>query len=329
MEKEKYRKIRECALQWYNRDPLVFKDFNGISGGMKQVPCPIPTGNVNYLENHDYLLDYHDLFQRNMGPFDKHFVASLPFLVEENCRIGVAINRLAQHLVKENDNYITLWETGGGDGVHGRTMAEFSKGLIRTLSSSPSLNSKNNFYRLCNHEYSKFHHGSFINLTPEYITSQPDLSFLDNGFNIIYENATFQFYGSERDDLIDYVARLLKKDSLIFFLEKLIHPDKSEYRKREKIKDDQYKANYFSDSEIEEKRVGMVEVMERGQVDLESLTNAIKKHFKYVYLIWNSANFYEFVASNNELIVSKFIELLPPIYVPSPFCAESNLPRNL
>ncbi|NEO72683.1 hypothetical protein [Moorena sp. SIO3H5] len=329
MEKERYRKIRERTLQLYNKNPLLFKHFHDISGGMKQVPSAIPTGNVNYLSNHDYLLDYHDLFQRNMGIFDKHFVASIPFLVEENCRIGVGIYRLAQHLVKEKDNYITLWETGGGDGVNGRTMAEFSKGLIRTLSTSTSVNSKNNFYRLCNHDYSKFHHGSFINLTPEYITSQQDLSFLYNGFNIIYENVTFPFYGSEREDLIDYVARLLKKDSLIIFLEKLRHPDESEYRKREKIKDDQYKANYFSDSEIEEKRVDMLEVIERGQVDFKSLTNAIKKHFKYVYLIWNSANFYEFVASNNELIVSKFIELLPPIYVPSPFCAESNLPRNL
>ena len=83
MEKERYRKIRERTLQSYNRNSVFWKHFSDLSGGIKQVPSAIPTGNVNYLSNYDYLLDYHDLFQRNMGTFYQHFVASIPFLVEE------------------------------------------------------------------------------------------------------------------------------------------------------------------------------------------------------------------------------------------------------
>ncbi|MBP0019993.1 MAG: class I SAM-dependent methyltransferase [Cyanobacteria bacterium SBLK] len=298
-----------------------------ISSGEKQPPSIVPTGELSYLLEHDGLLGYHDLFQRNLGTFYKHFTASIPFAIEEQCRIGLGICRLARNLIKDENNYLTFCEMGVGDGPNGRTMAEFSKGKIRTLSTSNSVHSKNNFHQLCNHNYSKFHHGSFIEITPEYITSHTDLGFFRNGFNVIYENAAFQFYGSEREDIIDYVARLLQENGLMIFLEKLKHSDELEYRQREKIKDDLFKKKFFSDCDIAEKRLDILEVMEYGQVDIESLIYAIKQNFKYVYLVWNSTNFYEFVASNNERMVSEFLNLLPPPYLPSPFCVENNLPK--
>ncbi|MEM9540683.1 MAG: class I SAM-dependent methyltransferase [Cyanobacteria bacterium P01_E01_bin.42] len=323
----KYRKIYERTLQRRRESPLFGQLYN-ISSGEKQPPSLVPTGELDYLSRHNGLLEYHDLFQKNLGTFYKHFTASVPFIIEEQCRIGLGICRLARNLIENENNYLTFCEIGVGDGPNGRTLAEFSKGKIRTLSTSNSIYSKNNFYQLCNHNYSRFHHGSFIEITPEYITSHVDLDLFRDGFNIIYENATFQFYGPEREDIIEYVARLLQEKGLMIFLEKLRCPDEREYKDREKIKDDLFKKKFFSDRDIAEKRLGILEVMESGQVDIESLVSAIEQNFKYVYLIWNSTNFYEFVASNNKTMVSEFLRLLPPPYLPSPFCVENNLPKR-
>ena len=329
MESEVYRKIRERTLERRSQNCLAYDHLDDIASGVRQPTTAIPQGNLNYLSSHDKLIDYHHLFQKNMGTFYHHLSASIPLFVEEQCRIGVSLSKLAESLFTGEDEYFTFLETGVGDGANGRTMAEFSNGLIRTLSTSNSIYNKENFHRLCNHDYSRFHHGCFADITPEYLTSQPNLAFFEQGFNFIYENVTFPFYGTEREDVIDYLARLLKKEGLMIFLEKLKHSDETEYRRREKIKDEKFKKQYFSQGDVIDKRRGMLTVLERGQVDFETLTSAIKKHFKYVYFIWNSTNFYEFVASNHELTISKFLDLLPQAYLPSPFCTETTLPRKL
>jgi tRNA (cmo5U34)-methyltransferase len=329
MDDEVCRAIRERTLRRRRESPL-FKNLHYIAGGIDQVPVARATGELHYLSGCDDLLAYHDIFQRNMGTFYRHYSASIPFVIEEQCRVGVGICRLAQRLTRNtDDDFITFREMSVGDGANGRTMAEFSKGLIRTLSDSSSVHNRNNFDNLCNHDYSRFHHGSFIEVTPEYIASTPDLSCFRNGFNVIYENVTFQFYGPEREDLIGYVARLLKEDGLMIFLEKLKHADEVEYRSRERIKDAAFKSNYFTDDKVHAKRVDMLGVMEQGQVNFEFLINSIKRHFRYVYLIWNSTNFYEFAASNNATVLSDFLSALEPIYVPSEFCFEKDMPRSV
>ena len=72
----------------------------------------------------------------------------------------------------------------------------------RALADSPSKINEINFHRLCRHDYSKFHLGSFIDLTPEYIASQPEFYIFRDGFDIIHENMMFQFYGPEREEQV-------------------------------------------------------------------------------------------------------------------------------
>ncbi len=184
--------------------------------------------------------------------------------------------------------------------------------------------------RLARHNYSKFHLGSFEDISLDYFTSQSDLRVFQNGFDFIYERAAFQFYGIDRVSQIGCVANLLKEGGLMIFLEKLSHENSEEYEKRELIKDRQYKSLYFSDEEIEWKRANMLKAMEnKGQVDFETLLDAIAKYFKFAYLVWNSTNFYEIVASNNEVVIEKFISLLKKPYIPEHFCFEKLVVYNL
>jgi hypothetical protein len=307
----------------------LLQHFEDIAAGNKQIPKRPVVGNLDFLsQSHDLWL-FHDLLQKNMGTFYPHYCASIPFILEELCCLGTAICRLAQHRIKDKSDGFTYYEVSAADGTNGRTIAEHSRGLIKTLSDSPNRHNEIDFYKFSRHNYSKFYLGSFVDITPEYLASQSDLHHFKDGFDFIFEQMAFQFYGPERKEQIGYVARLLKEDGLMCFLQKLNQPDVIEYKKREMLKDVQYKSQYFSHEEIEWKRLSMLEDMEQGQVDFDTLVNAIKQYFKYIYLIWNSANFYGFVASNNQSNINKFIELLPTPYIPASFCFEKCLPLQI
>ncbi|MEU7650333.1 hypothetical protein [Streptomyces huasconensis] len=326
MDEESSRQIQERTLQRRRESPL-FEHLNRIAGGVDQLPVARVTAAEEFLSGSDELARYHDIFQRNMGTFYEHFAASIPFILEEQCRIGVGVHRLARQLAQAGGSYLTFRETSVGDGTNGRTMGEFSEGLVRTLSCSSSIHNKTSFDRLCSHEHSKFHQGSFVEVTPEYIASRPDLYCFRDGFDVIYENVTFQFYGPERADLIAYLAGQLKPDGVMIFMEKLRREDLDEYLTRERIKDELFKSRYFRAAEINAKRANMLGDMEQGQVDFATLVNAIKQHFDHVYLIWNSANFYEFAASNNAAGMTRFLAALDAVHVPADFQFERDLPR--
>ncbi|NEQ97628.1 MAG: class I SAM-dependent methyltransferase [Cyanothece sp. SIO2G6] len=273
--------------------------------------------------------EYHSIFQRNIGTFYQHLCASIPFFIEEQCRLGIALHKLARFRLDCNQQTFTLYETSSADGTNARTLAEYSQGLIKTLTDSPNSANGQNFHRLCQHNYSDIHIGPFVDITPDYLEARDDRPYLKYGFDAIYENTTFQMYGPDRNAQIAYVKRVLKDDGLFIFCEKLMHPDRDEYERREQVKDDLFKSNYFSKSEIAQKSTQILEQMERCQVTLDELISAISCHFKYAYMLWNSTNFYEVAASNCASTLRKFIDSLGRSYVPTPFLCEENIVKVL
>lgn len=311
----------------------VKKYFDDVGRLRIQVPSkPVEVSQEFLTQNDPEMLRYCALFYKNLGNFYPHYLASVPFITEELLRLGLTISRFAEWLSRDGQDTIKHYENGGIDATNSRTISEYTKGLVRTLTDSADLVNQEDFYRLLNHNYSEFYLGPPCDINPEYIGSVPKLELFKDGFDTIHSSMIFQFYHTHRDTQYFYLKRLLKEDGLTLFKEKLLLPDEEEYQRREEIKDKLFKTLYFSDQEINTKRSSILEKatgLSVGQVDFDTCVSAMKRHFRFVYLIWNSTNFYEFAASDNELIVSKFIELLPPAYVPSPFCAESNLPRRL
>ncbi len=329
MNDEAYQKYCEsCA-----NSPMIktlLKHFMQISAGESQVPQKTIEASVEFLAQDAELSKYHRLFCKNMGPLFEHFVASVPFILEEFCRTAIACIRLAQSLAKTENDYFTFYGLGSLDGAQERTIAQYSNGLIRTFTDSPNSENTQIFYRSCNPEYSKFYHGIFCYVTPEFFASQPELSIYQGGFDFIFEPIVFAFYGPNRREQIKYSSRLLKEDGLFMCLEKLKNKNILEYQKFEKIKDEEFKSLYFSEQDLSlKKEVFLKNMSNSGQVDFNIMSDALKYHFKHVYLIWNSANFYEFVASNSEKNISRFVSLMPDPYVPSQFRLETNMVRKL
>lgn len=326
MKDTQYQKYRDFCLTSPRMTSLI-PHFEAIASGSKQRPNKIVLGNSEFLSQSPDLRRYHEIFHRNMGIFYEHYCASIPFLLEEQCRVGVALGKLAQLNGSASQPSFSFYEASAADGTNARTLAEYSDGLIQTLTDSPTKSNEINFHKRCSHDYSSFYLGPFVDITLDFLASQPNLSPFQDGFDCVYESTAFQFYGPNRQEQIGYMKQLLKEDGLMIFLEKLRHPDNQEYQERERLKDDRYKSRYFSPEEISWKQSSMLDEMILGQADLNHLLQAIRSHFDYAYLIWNSANFYELVASNSAEKIRKFINFLPEAYIPEEFCFEQDMPR--
>ncbi len=328
MKKYDFETIQKNALK-APRVTSLLSHFENIAAGISQPPKVPIVASPDFLKRDDAYQRYHHVFQNNIGTFYKHGCASIPFLAEENIRVGVALYSLAKEKFEQTNTPLTFYETSAADGTNARSLAEYAQGLIYTLTDSPNESNRIEFARKLNHPYSTFHKGPFVDITPELLSTQYKDTPLSDGFDIIVENTTFQMYGDNRDEQIAYVRRVLKKDGLMFFQEKMHQPDMNEYERREKIKDNYFKSIYFTTGQVNEKKQTILAEMEKGQVTLETFADALKNHFSYAYIIWNSTNFYEIVATDDKRTLDTFLHYLGEPFSPELFANESPMVRPL
>lgn len=315
---EEYRKTSMSQLASH---------FDDLASGASQVPSqPVESHLRDALADRRFLA-FHDLLTAKVGPLFSHFAASVPYILEELCRIGVTLDRLTRQRFEKQRRTYTFYEIDAFDGSTGRTIATFSGGRIHTLANSPNIGNAVYFEKFANPEVSAFHAGPFLEVTPGLIAKRADLGTFVAGFDYLYETAAFQFYGTDRDAQITHVKRVLKPNGLAFFLEKLNHPDHTEFTRREWVKDNLFKTLYFTPEEIAWKQEHMLQSMHEGLVDFTDIVAALRRHFTYVYLIWNSTNFYEFVASDDRDLVESFVTEAGSAVIADDHCFERPLPR--
>lgn len=302
----------------------LHKYFEEISSGSTQVPYRLPKTNKTYLSKSIDYLRHEKIFRKNLRTFLKHGISSIPYLTEEFLRVDKALFDLAKYKGATKEHPLTYWETSSADGTRARTLAEYTNGSIVTLTDSPNLGNKEEFENSPSHPFSFFHYGSFIDICPDYLISQKFHPTFRQGFDIIWENTTFQMYGNNRIEQIEYVSRALKPDGLLILFEKLNADNYSDYSMMEKIKDE-FKVRYFKPEQIIRKKENILDTMEKGQVTKIQLINAASKFYKYGALIWNAANFYEIVVSNSKENIELFLKFLPRPYVPKKYMLEKQM----
>ncbi|ADO73038.1 class I adenylate-forming enzyme family protein [Stigmatella aurantiaca] len=303
--------------------------FHALATGRSQVPRQPVVTRIRDRIPDPRVLAYHDLLVGKTGPLFSHFLASVPCILEEMSHVGVALTRLSEERAQGSDRTFTFYEADAFDGSNGRTLAGFAGGRIQTLTSSPNKANEEHFHKFANPHLSKFISASCLQVDANSLVGHPDYGVFAQGVDYLYETAAFQFYGTDRDRQIGHVAKLLKPDGLGFFLEKLNHPDAEEYERRERAKDEKHKSFYFTPEEIAWKKQQMLAQMENGQVDFETLVASLGRHFQHVYLLWNSTNFYEFVASNDRDVIERFVALLGQPFIPEEFCFDKPVVRRV
>lgn len=303
--------------------------FDAIATGRDQVPR-VPVRSTIRDSIHDRrLLDYQDAMVETSGPLFQHFLASVPGILEEMSRVGIALSRLAERRSAVESRDFTFYEADAFDGTNGRTLAAFSQGRVKTLTSSPNKANEPWFHRYAEPRVSRYFPGSLFHLTSRTLHERDEYAPFRDGVDFLYETAAFQFYGKERAAQIRHIADLLRPDGLAFFLEKLNHPDPQEYGRRERAKDEVHKAAYFTPEDIERKRQQMLLRMTDGQVEFDELVAALEDRFNHVHVIWHATNFYEFVASDDAGVLAEFLELAGGPFIPDEFLFDDPAPRRV
>ncbi|NYI03605.1 class I adenylate-forming enzyme family protein [Allostreptomyces psammosilenae] len=303
--------------------------FDAIATGRDQVPRRPVRSTIRDRVDDPLLLAYQDRMVERAGPLFHHFLASVPGVLEELSRVGLALCRLAERRAAREGRGLTFYEADAFDGTAGRTLAEFARGRVTTLTSSPNKANEPYFHADADPARSRYFPDSLFRLTSRTLRENPEYAPFRDGVDFVYETAAFQFYGKDRPAQIAHLAEVLRPGGLAFFLEKLNHPDPREYRRREEAKDSIHKAAYFSPEEIERKRREMLSRMVDGQVAFDDLVAALSERFGHVYLLWNGTNFYEFVAGDDADLLGEFLELSGRPHIPDAFRFEEHLVRRV
>lgn len=306
----------------------MMKTFEEISTGSKQSPKLLVQPNADFFELDLEYRYYYDIYNLNLGVFNHHAIASMPYVAEECMRLGIALSRFSQTMGYSVNNPLKFYGTSSGDGTHSRTLAEYARGRIITLTDSPNKGNLEQFERLLNHKWSSFYLGPYTNITTNFLRTYKEGIF-NTGFDVIWENTTFQMYGADRVSQIEDLKKVLKKDGLMIFLEKLGDGTSDEYLKMEKLKNSKFKSKYFDKNELDQKETSVLSIMMKMQVDYDGFTSAVKKNFAHLYMVWNSTNFYEFIACDCESKLHNFVSLLPKPYVPQDFVARHPLVKQI
>jgi hypothetical protein len=301
--------------------------FAETAAGRGGMPTRKPVADMRLLPSDDLMHRLVELHARRQGHFDQHYHSSIPYRLEEECRMAYALLRYAQQSVEG----LSLYSLGTAEGTMARTLSEMGQGQIQSLSCSPNEENYKCFKAFGDPPHAEFFLGPFHHLTKNYIRGEKTLERFSAGFDVILEDTTFQMYSPNRHQQIGFVAQHLNEAGILLLVEKFQAADPSDYEAREAQKDFGFKTRYFDRGDIERKAKRVLTTMHDSEVTLADMAAAVYAHFRYCVITWNSGNFYGLAASNNENNLRRYLSVLvqPAIpreytYGPEPF---TRLPR--
>jgi tRNA (cmo5U34)-methyltransferase len=311
--------------RWRNAPRLTsfaafFERTASGKGGAPDLGQPEPDFSL-----HDFDLDcaiYGDTHTRLFGIFDSHYYASIPYRLEETCRLGATIFSVAQRIWARTYSPATIYTLGTGTGCLARSLAALGGGRIETLACSPTTANREAFIDKRGSERAHFFLGPFFELDAARYASDPDLLPFRDGFDVLFEDTTFQMYDQDRAAQLAFITPRLRQGGILVQVQKLAHEDRNVYDERERQKDEQFKTRYFSRSQISEKKAEVLNTMTDCQVDLQATVSALRLFFRYSVLTWNSGNFYTIVSSNSRASILEFVSLMVKPAIPPAFCYE-------
>ncbi|CAM3784330.1 class I SAM-dependent methyltransferase (plasmid) [Agrobacterium radiobacter] len=315
------------VIDAWRRAPRLneFADFfERTASGLEGAPdYGAPAAEYDLLQFDLDCLIYADTHRRLWGKFEQHYFASIPFRLEEECRLAAAAFRFCLRAWARENRAATLYTLGAGAGSLSRSLAKLGDGRIKTLSCSPTVANRVCFYEKRGSEHANFFDGAFFELNEERYSTDQDLEPFRHGFDVLLEDTTFQMYGTDRDRQTGFVARSVRSTGVLVQVQKLLHPDPLVYAERERQKDEMFKSRFFSPAQIAGKRREVLNTMVDFQVDMATTRAALQQCFRYSVVTWNSGNFYTIISSNCRHSMIDFVSSLVKPAIPNDFCHET------
>ncbi|RUW36206.1 MULTISPECIES: class I SAM-dependent methyltransferase [unclassified Mesorhizobium] len=299
--------------------------FAATAAGESGMPIRKPVVDTRLLPSDDLLRGLVGLHAARQGFFDQHYHGSIPYRLEEECRMAYAMLKYARYC----QTPLSLYSLGTAEGTMARTLSELSDGHIRSLSCSPNAENYKCFMAYGEPPDAEFFVGPFHRLTKEVLCSDVRLAKFASGFDFILEDTTFQMYSPNRVKQIEFVMQHLKEGGIFVFVEKFRAVDENDYARREWQKDLGFKARYFPQEEIEKKRTAVLATMFKNEVTLEEMSRVVGAHFNHCIITWNSGNFCSLAASNSRENLNLYLSQMADPAIPNEYVYENNLFRGL
>ncbi|RWX61456.1 class I SAM-dependent methyltransferase [Mesorhizobium sp. M4B.F.Ca.ET.089.01.1.1] len=292
--------------------------FSATAAGRSGVPIKMPTVDARLFQGDVTLESFTSVHRQIWGRFDPHYLASIPYRLEEEIRLGDAFLRYAD-AIADIALPARFYLLGAAEGTLARTLAQLGNGKIQTLSCSPNKENEDSFFLHGRPSHATFFLGPFHHLTRSRIVGTSALRHFIDGFDIILEDTTFQMYSPDRKAQIGFVKRHLKDGGIFLLFEKLRQEDNAEYLRREMQKDYGYKARFFTQDEITKKKDSILKHMNLNETTLSKVSAALAAHFNYGCVTWNCGNFYTIAASNNADNLRRLISVMAPPCIPNEY----------
>lgn len=298
--------------------------FAATASGRSGRPIRKPLADRRLLPDQDLLRAVVALHAARQGHFDQHYHGSIPYRLEEECRMAHAVLKYTL----QRGVPLSLYSLGTAEGTMARTLSELAQGKIQSLSCSPNPENYTCFLGYGEPPHAEFFVGPFHRLTKDVLTAEPRLAKFHAGFDLILEDTTFQMYSPNRAKQIEYVSQHLKGDGIFVFVEKFRARDAEEYERRELQKDHGFKLRYFPQDEIDRKTTAVLGTMFDSEVTLAQMSEAIRTRFRYCAMTWNSGNFYSLAASNAKENLERYLYQMEEPAIPYEYVYDSGLPRD-
>lgn len=306
--------------------------FSETAAGRSGMPLRRPTVDERLLPREPQFERFISLHRERQGPFDQHYLSSIPYRLEEECRLGCGMLAYGD---RRGRRALKVYSLGTAEGTMARVISELGAGRIETLSCSPNVENQASFLAYGDPPYASFFHGPFHHLTPDSIATTDALRMFSDGFDVIMEDTTFQMYSPNRMDQIRFVSQHLKADGIMLFIEKFKQGEDGEFWRRELQKDHGFKARYFTPDQITSKKDVVLSRMNENEVTLKDMADILRRYFRECFVTWNSGNFYTIIASNNTANIQVFLDCLSPpaipreyVYEPVPYRLYRRQPRS-
>ncbi|MEP4199012.1 MAG: hypothetical protein ABJL99_25585 [Aliishimia sp.] len=297
--------------------------FDGLATGRNQVPSRRVSSSFRQEHTDPLWCQTHDVIVEKSGALFQHFLASLPCILEEMCRVNAALARLqVVEGIEQNRQGHSFFALDAFDGSQARALTYITKGAFASHTCSP--NSGNQaFFELYNEcQQATFAQAPFFEAVKDHTKAGPK-----DAFDVIYETAAFQFYGKDRRKQIDIADQALKDDGIMILLEKSLRGDPQLFELEEDRKDDFHKTKYFSAQEIAWKKHQMLESMHDGLVELDDLLSVASERYENACVLWNGGNFFEIAACRDKSRLEKFTSLLGGICLDQGFDLDPQVGR--
>lgn len=287
--------------------------FSGTALGLRDKPITPYQGNKSLLleiSDCEILYSFFIEYKKRQSYFEQHFSSSIPYIMENECRMGAA---LLKYFSSRNSTDNLSLHLGASEAPLARTISALGLDLnIKTLATSCTKENRNGFYKYDKNPINTY----FLPIPWIYVNKQllkeKGLDDFHNGFDVIFEHQLFHFFSKDRGKQVSLSSKLFKDISkgLLFMTGKIMNNDINEFKKRELQKDMDFKAKFFSKKDIHSKNKEIVNIFNDMLLTLEETINEIQKTIKYSIVIWNSGNFYTILSSNSKTEINRYLNNL-------------------